>query len=232
MASSTTSTTSVSITSGAAPSQFRRTLTTGKSTSGSRLMPIRCELKKPKNIKADMSIQAKTGLRIERSERIMGELSGFYLKVPEKFSRLIPDGDKITLDFLKVLQGLKDLKITDEIKPVVFLLKGVISFRGFQRFFQQFFSLDGIEKARISIFDIKIGQAPGLFEGQIGLAAFCAHFLNLSKSFQPFEKKGDINADGGIPIDITGVPHALGVIISVQIDFRQKFTLGGRHLVL
>ena len=71
-ASSITSATSVSITSGAAPSSVTLTLTTGKSTSGIWLTPRRMNEMPPKMMSAAISIQAKTGLRIEMSERFMG----------------------------------------------------------------------------------------------------------------------------------------------------------------
>jgi hypothetical protein len=71
-ASSRGSTTSFSMTSGAAPSHTAETLMVGKSTSGNWLMPIRPPATMPKTIVAAMSIQARTGLRTQTSVRFMG----------------------------------------------------------------------------------------------------------------------------------------------------------------
>ncbi len=70
-ASSRTSVTSVSITSGAAPSHPTLTLSTGKSTSGSWLTPIRPKPKAPNTMSPIISIQAKAGFLMETSESIM-----------------------------------------------------------------------------------------------------------------------------------------------------------------
>src|SRR4029079_17541348 len=66
-ASSRTSTTSFSITAGAAPSQSTLTEMVGKSTSGNWLTPMREAATRPKTTVAAMSIQAKTGLRMQAS---------------------------------------------------------------------------------------------------------------------------------------------------------------------
>ena len=77
-ASSTMSTTSVSMISGEAPSQVTETLTTGKSTSGFWLtpsplntLPKPVKQSSPKPISANIRIQAKTWLRIEMSASVM-----------------------------------------------------------------------------------------------------------------------------------------------------------------
>jgi hypothetical protein len=69
--SSRGSETVLSITSGAAPCKDMLTVTTGKSTSGIWLTPIREKPTPPKTIKAAINIQANTGLRIETSEILM-----------------------------------------------------------------------------------------------------------------------------------------------------------------
>ncbi len=70
-ASSRVSTTSFSMTSGAAPSQVAETLMVGKSTSGNWLMPIRPPATTPKTTVAAMSIQARTGFLTQASVRFM-----------------------------------------------------------------------------------------------------------------------------------------------------------------
>ena len=70
--SSSGSTTSFSMTSGAAPSQVAETLIVGKSTSGNWLMPIRLPATTPKTMVAAMSIQARTGFLTQASVRFMG----------------------------------------------------------------------------------------------------------------------------------------------------------------
>src|SRR5512136_1945236 len=76
--SSSGSTTSFSMTSGAAPSQEAETLIVGKSTSGNWLMPIRPPATTPKTIVPAMSIQARTGFLTQASVRFM-DLSLFLL---------------------------------------------------------------------------------------------------------------------------------------------------------
>src|SRR5687767_4481035 len=66
-ASSRISMTSFSITSGAAPSQATFTEMVGKSTSGSWLMPMRLAATRPKTTVPAISIQARTGLRMQAS---------------------------------------------------------------------------------------------------------------------------------------------------------------------
>jgi hypothetical protein len=61
------STTSFSITSGAAPSQVTCTVMVGKSTSGNWLMPIRCPATKPNRTVANMIIHARTGFLMQMS---------------------------------------------------------------------------------------------------------------------------------------------------------------------
>ncbi len=77
-ASSTRSTTSVSMISGEAPSQEIETFTTGKSTSGFWLTPRPLKTvpkpvkhRIPNPMRANMRIQAKTWLRIEMSARVI-----------------------------------------------------------------------------------------------------------------------------------------------------------------
>src|ERR1700733_7017847 len=79
MASSTGSKTWLSITSGAAPFRLNDTLTTGKSTSGSWLTPNLLKERRPKTMRAAISIHAKTGLRIESSERLIYLSDVFFL---------------------------------------------------------------------------------------------------------------------------------------------------------
>ena len=69
-ASSIGSMTSFSMTSGAAPSQDRRTLTTGESTSGFCDTPSRKNDKPPNSRRQSMIIQAKTGFLMATSERV------------------------------------------------------------------------------------------------------------------------------------------------------------------
>ncbi len=66
-ASSSGSTTSCSMTSGAAPSHVTETEIVGESTSGNWLMPMRERATPPKTIVAAISIQARTGLRMQTS---------------------------------------------------------------------------------------------------------------------------------------------------------------------
>ena len=66
-ASSMSSTTSCSITSGAAPSQVTEMLMLGKSTSGIWLMPMRQAATPPNTMVAAIIIQANTGLRMQTS---------------------------------------------------------------------------------------------------------------------------------------------------------------------
>jgi hypothetical protein len=70
-ASSSGSAMSFSTTSGAAPSQATLTLMVGKSTSGNWLMPMRLMATAPKSTAPAISIQAKTGLRMQASVSIM-----------------------------------------------------------------------------------------------------------------------------------------------------------------
>jgi len=56
---------------GAAPSRVSVIWRTGRSTSGKRPMPIRRKLIQPKTISPVISIQAKTGFLMERSERVI-----------------------------------------------------------------------------------------------------------------------------------------------------------------
>ena len=76
-ASSSGSTTSFSMTSGAAPSQLAETLIVGKSTSGNWLMPIRPPATTPKTMVAAMSIQARTGFLTQASVRFIGTILYF-----------------------------------------------------------------------------------------------------------------------------------------------------------
>jgi hypothetical protein len=59
------------MTSGAAPSIVNETVTVGKSTSGNWLRPIRENEIKPKIIKPNINIHAKTGFLIEISDKRM-----------------------------------------------------------------------------------------------------------------------------------------------------------------
>ncbi len=77
-ASSSVSTISFSMTSGAAPSQDAETLIVGKSTSGNWLMPIRPPATRPKTTVAAMSIQARTGFLTQASVRFMGPVLYFF----------------------------------------------------------------------------------------------------------------------------------------------------------
>ena len=73
-ASSSGSTTSFSMTSGAAPSQTTETEIVGKSTSGNWLMPMRVAATRPKTMVAAISIQARTGFLTQTSVRFMAGL--------------------------------------------------------------------------------------------------------------------------------------------------------------
>lgn len=74
-ASSTSSTTSVSMVSGDAPSRVSDTVTCGKSTSGIWLTPSSRNPRAPKTIRPAISIHAKTGLRTAASESLIGRPS-------------------------------------------------------------------------------------------------------------------------------------------------------------
>src|SRR6185295_18555426 len=111
-ASSTTSTTSLSITSGAAPRNRRLTVTCGKSTSGILLTPRRVTPMPPNTSSAAMSIHAKTGFWMETSLRRMTS-SRLLLRVVDDFDghALLKALRPVDDEEFAGLQALQDLDL-------------------------------------------------------------------------------------------------------------------------
>src|SRR5262249_53092342 len=128
-ACSTISTTSVSMTSGAAPVQVKFTETTGNSTSGNWLTPMLLKPMMPKTIRAVMNIQANKERLMDRSESVI-DISGCDFQGPIIALCLIFNGNIRAAHGLKIFQRLQHIQIIDQTVAVIRLLQIIILLRG------------------------------------------------------------------------------------------------------